>query len=139
MKIRNKVISFVFAFVLMLSLAIPVCASNIAVPYYNNMNSFEESFVISESGMATASFACIGYRGITTKITVYTVIQMISGFDWVVVGDAFWIDETTEHYCANEYSIQVNSRGNYKATFIYSVSGSGGEDDVVIREIQLVY
>ena len=140
MKICNKLISLVFVAVIMLSLALPVLAYEGGVsPYYNNTSTATADFSISSSGVATVNINCRGIRGTTTKIVVTTVIQKQSGSSWINVSNASWTDESTVYYCIKEHTVQLNSRGTYKAIVTFTVSGSGGANDVITSTIEKTY
>lgn len=140
MKLRNRVISLVFVAVFAFAMIVPVfAAENVATPYYNNTSVTQEVFDIDNSGKATVSFTCRGYRGITTRIEVTTKIQKQVGSSWVDVAGASWTDSSTLYYCIKEHSVQLTSGGTYKATFTFTVSGSGGATDVIVREIEKSY
>ena len=124
----------------MVSMVIPTLATeNQASPFLNNTNTIQNAFVIDENGLAIVSFTCRGYRGITTSIVVDTKIEKQSGSSWVQVGGASWTDNSSLYYCVKEHSIQLESTGTYKATFTFTVSGSGGATDVITREIEKTY
>jgi len=140
MKIRNKVLSLVLVTVLLLALALPAFAmGNSITPYYNNTATAEMTFVIDINGLATVDYTCRGYRGITTKIVVDTKIERQNGSSWAEVENASWTDQSTLYFCTNEHEIQLTQRGTYKATVTYTVSGSGGATDVIIKEYQCTY
>ena len=121
-------------------MAIPTMAvENEITPYYNNTSSTEAVFVISESGLATISYACFGYEGITTRIVVETKIQKKFLWWWNDVDGASWTDEAAKVYCANDHSIQLSKSGTYKAVITYNVYGTGGEADIFTREIEKKY
>ncbi len=140
MKLRNRIISLAFFAIIAFSMVIPAFAvENVATPYYNNTATTQEVFQIDESGAATTSFVCRGYRGITTSISVETKIQKQVNTSWVDVEGASWTDESTLYYCSQNHSVQLTERGTYKAVFTFTVAGSGGETDVIVREIQKTY
>lgn len=141
MKLRNRIISLAFVAIIAFSMATMVMADDYGItPYYNNTLTTQDTFRIDANGMVTFSFLCRGYRGITTKIEVESVIQKQVGSSWVDVEGACWTDEsTTTHYCTNEYTYQLSERGTYKSVVTYTVYGSGGEADVIVSEIEKTY
>ncbi|MBQ8145387.1 MAG: hypothetical protein IJ039_01255 [Clostridia bacterium] len=141
MKTRNRIISFAMLAILLFAMAAPAFASieGGITPYYNNTNTTVATFIADENGLATVTYTCRGYRGITTKIVVDTKIEKLVGSSWEQVEGASWTDESTLYYCAKEHSIQLPTRGTYKATITYTVTGSGGVDDVIVREIERTY
>ena len=141
MKTRNRIISFAMLAILLFAMAVPAFAAigGGITPYYNNTNITESDFAISEDGIATTHFTCRGYRGVTTKIVAETKIEKLVGSSWVQVEGASWTDESTLYYCSKSYSIQLQSTGTYKVTYTFTVSGSGGANDVIVREIERTY
>ena len=140
MKMRNKAISFVLVAAMLILMALPIFASEQEIsPYLNNTATTEASLSINDSGYATVSFLCRGYRGITTKIVVTSVIEKQVGSSWVSVDGASWTDESTLYYCSKSHSVQLQSQGTYKATVTFTVYGSGGDADVITREIEKTY
>lgn len=140
MDMCKKILSFMMVTVMLVALATPIFAvRDNAAPYYNNTATTQNTFVIDETGLAGVNFTIRGYRGITTKIVVDTKIERQSGSSWVQVTNASWTDESTLYYCSCEHEIQLTQRGTYKATFTYTVSGSGGAADVITRELQYTY
>ena len=138
MKKRNKALSLVLFVVIMLTFSLSIFADGIA-PYYNNTVSTNTVFDIDENGEAIVTFICRGIRGTTTKIVVETKIERKSGSSWVQVANASWTDQSTVYYCSGVHSIQLTQGGTYKATVTYTVSGSGGENDVIVDEIERTY
>ncbi|MBE6673892.1 MAG: hypothetical protein E7596_02160 [Ruminococcaceae bacterium] len=141
MKMRNRILSLTLLAILMVSLAMSAFATTEGgiTPYFNNMSTAEATFIIDENGIGTITYTCRGYRGITTSIVVDTKIEKQSGSSWVQVEGASWTDRSTLYYCINEHSVQLTEGGTYKATLTYTVSGSGGADDVITREIEKTY
>ncbi|MBQ7226687.1 MAG: hypothetical protein IJX02_08835 [Clostridia bacterium] len=140
MKMRNKVISLMAVVALMLAMALPVFAvENGITPYYNNTASTEATFTIDENGLATIAFTCRGYRGTTSKIEVDTKIERQVGTSWVEVEGASWADESTLYYCSQSHSVELTQTGTYKATVTFTVTGSGGDADVITRELERTY
>lgn len=141
MKMRNRILSLALLAILMVSLATSAFASTEGgiTPYLNNTSTIDTIFTINENGYAILTCNCRGYRGITTSIVVDSKIEKQSGSSWVQVAGASWTDTSSLYYCSKEHSIQLTSRGTYKATVTYTVSGSGGAADVIVAEIQKTY
>lgn len=140
MKICNKLFSIALITVLILAFALPTFANgNNITPYFNNTATAEMTFVIDNNGLATVNYTCMGYRGVTKKIVVNTVIEKQNGSSWVTVANASWTDQSTVYYCTNYHTVQLTQRGTYKATVTYTVSGSGGSTDVITRTLQYTY
>ncbi|MBO5286916.1 MAG: hypothetical protein J6B34_02195 [Clostridia bacterium] len=140
MKIRNRIISLVMLAVMLFTMAIPTFAQDNAItPYYNNTASTETVFVIDENGVASISYTCMGYRNITTSISVEMKIQKKTWWWWNDVDGTYWTDSSNTYYCSNAHSVQLNQGGTYKAVVTYTVYGSGGEADVINSEVEKSY
>ncbi len=140
MKITKRIISFVLLIATLFVFASHAFASEDAIaPCFNNTGSAEAVFVIDENGLATVTYTCIGYRGVTTNIVVETKIEKKVLWWWNDVDGASWTDQSSEYYCANDHSIQLTKSGTYRATITYTVYGTGGEADVIEREIENSY
>ncbi len=102
-------------------------------PCYNNTNSASLSFDINSSGKATANVTCVGISGRTTKIVVETKIQRRQIVSWVTVSGASWTETVYDDYFSKTYTHQLSSTGIYRVYVTYTVSGSGGENDVITK------
>ena len=140
MKTRRRVLSFAMLVVMLFTMALSTLAAGSGItPYYNNTATTQDTFVIDENGLARVTFTVRGYRGITTRIVVETKIEKLVGSSWVAVENASWTDQSTLYYCSSEHEVQLTQHGTYKATVTYTVSGSGGTADVIVRETQNTY
>lgn len=106
------------------------------MPYYNNVLRTSSAFSINDSGMSTAKASYVGYTDITESVTITIKIQKRSlGLIWTKVDIGVPNNEivVTSTNAADTfvYNIQLNSTGNYRAVITYTVSGSGGADDVI--------
>ena len=116
---------------------VPVAAANDGImPCYNNVIQTNTSFDISESGVATVTVSYNGITGVTTGATITTKIQKRTlGMIWTKVDigepNIEIVITSTKVIGDYHYDIQLNSTGNYRAVITYTVSGSGGADDVI--------
>ena len=115
----------------------------IAVPLYNNTTKTTSNFTINDSGVASISATCIGKTGVTTSICVEIIIekQNMNG-TWTAVNigttNNVWIDTSTNPILLANHTATL-SHGTYRAVFNYTVSGSGGADDVIESIIERTY
>lgn len=98
----------------------------------NNVVSTSTSFSISNNGMANVNVKYIGVSGITTGASISVVIKKVV-FLWFT---STIIDETyniADYSYSNTYTYDLSSNGSgtYKCFVTYTVSGSGGPDDVI--------
>lgn len=111
---------------------VPVNASDISL-YNNNTLIVDTIFAIKETGEAVVLVNYEGYKNITTGATITIKIEKKTLlFFWSDV-----IDETItvvgESYF-NEFHYQLEDKGTYRCSVVYTVSGTGGADDVLTFE-----
>lgn len=136
----KKILSVILCFVMCFAISVPSFASNEGImPLYTNAITVESVFNIDENGKANVSYSCFGYEGICTGIEVEVKIQKKVFFWWTDVDGAYWTDETSEVYYAGDHNIQLNSKGTYKATVVFTVYGVSGEPDVITNTMEKKY
>ena len=101
----------------------------------NNLYDSDLDCSISSTGLLEADISVIGYQGITTHIEVRLCVEkLFLGFYWyrVDIGepDNLWIRSVNWHRYTNTFSHQLSSTGTYRVTAVYTVSGTGGPDEV---------
>ena len=116
---------------------VPVNASDISL-YNNNTLIVDTIFVITETGEAILAVNYEGYPKITTGATITIKIEKKTLL-------FFWSDVIDETITAvgdsyfNEFHYQLEDKGTYRCTVVYTVSGTGGADDVLTFEDTLKY
>lgn len=136
----KRILSFVLAFIAVFSLvSVTVDRSEAAdiMPYYNNTNSASVTLTINSSGKATVACICKGISGVTTSIKAETKLERKWGIFWLDVDGGEWTDTTKERFLSVAHYLQLEKTGTYRATTKYTVSGSGGSNDVI--EISSTY
>lgn len=104
----------------------------------NNTLMTSTNFVISDTGLATVAFEYYGYEGITTGAKITVLIEKRNLL-------FFWPDVVEKTYTVTGYSYdnvlyyQLEEKGTYRCTVTYTVSGTGGEDDVIPFERTVEY
>ena len=138
----KKTIALILAvlsiFSIVSSTAFGVLASGIE-PRWNNTNSASTGLVIDSNGKATITLACVGKSGVTTGITAETKLERKWGLLWLDVDGGEWTDSTTQRYLSVNHYIQLSKTGTYRATTEYTVSGTGGANDVFECDCQYTY
>ena len=109
-----------------------------AAMYFNNTISASVSASVNSSGKMTTYMSVSGISGVTTRIGVELRIQyQIYGIFWKTVDigytDNVWIDSTTSIAYSNTFDFNLSISGNYRARVTYTVSGTGGADDVITK------
>ena len=136
----KKLLCVLLVAIFSFSLAIQVLAADsLIMPRYNNVDYVNTEFNISDSGKAIVRVQYMGIEGETTGATITTKIEKKFLWWWNDVDGASWTDESNTHYCSNTHSYQLSKSGTYRATITYTVYGSGGEADVITREMEEKY
>lgn len=130
----KRIFVSVLLMICILSFVLPldVFASDVSL-CNNNTLSTTTGFSISTNGRATVGLAYEGYPNITTGATITIKIEkrnlLLFWRDVIdetitVVGDSYF----------NEMYYQLEDTGTYRCTVVYTVSGTGGADDVLTFE-----
>ncbi len=134
----KKILSIVLVLVTMFSITVTANAAASddygIMPCYNNTTTAFGSLSIDSNGKATATAVCNGKDSVTTKIVVTTKLERKFGIIWLDVSDGEWTDTVNGEYLSKVHSIQLSKTGTYRATFTFTVYGSGGSAD----EIEIV-
>ena len=138
----KKILSLILAFVAMFSLVnfdMNRAEAADIQPRFNNTSSASVVLGINSDGKATISFNCIGITGVTTKIVAETKLERKWGIFWLDVDGGEWIDTINGRNMALTHYLQLEKTGTYRATTTFTVSGSGGANDIIECESQYVY
>ncbi len=134
----KRFIAMVLCFVTLLTATFPVYASSITT-YTNNVNTTNTSFSISSTGNATVSNSYTGKTGLVTKGTIETKIQKKFGLIWITVDNGSWTDTSTATNFSKSHSVQLSKTGTYRAHVVFTISGTGGSDDKITKNIEKTY
>ena len=126
---KNICLILSLVFILSFALQTAVLAVDI-MPLNNNTALTSTSFHISDSGLATVNVKYNGYPDITTGATITIKIEKrtLLVFWNDVVSDTITV---TGEYYHEALNYQLEKSGTYRCTVVYTVSGSGGADDVI--------
>lgn len=108
-------------------------------PYYNNVNSVTTSFSISSSGKATVNNTYSGITGTTKNVKITTKVQKKYGLIWITVSGGSWTDTSTATNFSKSHSVQLSKTGTYRAHVEFKISGSGGSDDKITKNVERTY
>ena len=128
----KRELSLIIATIILISsiLSISVSANDNIELFNNNAAATHTAFIIDETGLAIVSVDCLGYEGITTKIEVDVHIEKRNFlFFWENVRHEIYVVYVYRYF--DEHTYQLNSKGTYRCTVTYTISGTGGEDDVI--------
>lgn len=107
-----------------------------AATTYNNTSSADLICSVNSSGLLQASLSVTGYKSKTTHISVELYVEKrVLGIFWkkVDIGciNNIWTDSTSNYYYSHLFSHSLSSTGTYRVTVTYTISGTGGADDVI--------
>ena len=108
-------------------------------PLSNNVNSTDVFFSISSSGKATVSYEYYGKSGVTKSAEIVTKVQKKVGIIWVTVNGGSWTDTSTSTNFSRSHSVQLSSKDTYRAHVVFTISGTGGGDDKITKNIEKTY
>ena len=99
---------------------------------------------VSSSGLLTVTNQYQGIPGKTTKGEITTYIEKKTwGLFWkrVDIGEPNneWYDVIYNYVYAGDHTFQLPSKGTYRITVVYVISGSGGAPDTITRTIKKTY
>ena len=99
---------------------------------------------VSSSGLLTVTNQYQGISGKTTKGEITTYIEKKTwGLFWkrVDIGEPNneWYDVIYNYVYAGDHTFQLPSKGTYRITVVYVISGSGGAPDTITRTIKKTY
>lgn len=134
----KKLIAATLCFVIFFVATFPAYAIGVTV-YTNNVDATNSSFAISSTGYATVSNSYIGKQGVITKGTIETKIQKRFGLIWITVDGGKWTDTSTAANFSKSHSVQLSKTGTYRAHVEFTISGTGGSDDKMTKNIEKTY
>ena len=108
-------------------------------PYHNNINSVTTSFSISSSGKATVNNTYSGITGTTKNVKITTKVQKKYGLIWITVSGGSWTDTSTATNFSKSHSVQLSKTGTYRARVEFKISGTGGSDDKITKNVERTY
>ena len=115
-----------------------------AATTYNNTTAAHLYCSVNSSGTLQATMSVTGIKGKTSGIAVELYVEKrILGLFWkkVDIGcpNNIWTDSTSNYYYSHVFSHTLTSTGTYRVTVTYTVSGSGGADDVITMTDTVTY
>lgn len=134
----KKLFAVCLCIVTLFSATITAYASDIH-PYSNNVDTTKTAFVISSTGKATVSNTYSGITGTTTSAEIVTKVQKKVGLIWVTVNGGSWTDKSKSTSFSKSHSVQLSSKGTYRAHVVFTISGTGGSDDKITKNVKKAY
>ena len=134
----KKFIAACLCLVTLFTATITAYASSIQ-PFSNNVDTVTTSFSISSSGLATVKNTCYGISGTTKSAEIVTKVQKKVGLIWVTVSGGSWTDTSSATNFSKSHSVQLSSKGTYRAHVVFTISGTGGSDDKITKNVEKTY
>lgn len=134
----KKIIAVILSVVILLATTITAYAGSIQ-PYSNNVDTTNTTFSISSSGLATVKNTYSGITGTTKSARIVTKVQKKVGLIWVTVSDGSWTDTSSATNFSKSHSVQLSSKGTYRAHVVFTISGTGGSDDKITKNVEKKY
>lgn len=134
----KKMIAVILSVVILLTTTITAYAGSIQL-YSNNVLTTNTTFSISSSGLATVKNTYSGITGTTKSAEIVTKVQKKVGLIWVTVSNGSWTDTSTATSFSKSHSVQLSSKGTYRAHVVFTISGTGGSDDKITKNVEKTY
>ena len=140
-KKRRNLFIMLVVIVLMLSATVGVIVASSNGTRFNNTILASSVADVSSSGLLTVTNQYQGISGKTTKGEITTYIEKKTwGLFWkrVDIGEPNneWYDVIYNYVYAGDHTFQLPSKGTYRITVVYVISGSGGAPDTITRTIK---
>lgn len=134
----KKLIAVLLSLIILASLTVPAFASEIE-PYSNNVSTTVTSFTITAAGVAIVENSYTDSQNRVQSAKIETKVQRKVGLLWITVSGGSWVDITTEHCYIGGHSVQLTKKDTYRAHVEYTISGTGGSDDKITKNLEYVY
>lgn len=134
----KKVIAVILCLVTFFAATLTAYASEIQ-PFSNNVGSTNTVFTISNSGLATVKNTYSDSLNRVTSAKVVTKVQKKVGLIWVTIDGGSWTDTSTATSFSKSHSVQLSSTGTYRAHVVFTISGLGGSDDKITKNVEKTY
>ena len=135
----KRKICLILSCILVLSLIMTTAVSASDISTYNNHTMVTyTSFIIRDSGEAIVTYQFIGYKDITAGAVMSIKIEKRNLlFFWNEIVDDYFVVAGESGDGCNIY--QLTSKGTYRCTVTYRVSGTTGVDDLITFEDTKTY
>ncbi len=134
----KKFLTFLVTLVIALTATVSVYASSVT-PLANNNVDTKVYFAVSSSGQATVNVRCVALSSKFKSATFETKVQKKVGLIWVTVDNGSWTDVTKSTDFSKSHTVQLSSRGTYRAHVKITISGTGGSDDEITKNVEKTY
>lgn len=120
---------------LVMSIAVPIKKASAAITY-NNTYSATQSSSVNSNGKLSTQLSVTGIKGTTQRIETELYVEkriLLVFWSRVDIGcpNNVWTDAVNSYLYSNTFTHDLTSTGTYRVTVTYTVSGTGGTDDVI--------
>ena len=134
--ITKRSAALVFAALILITAVMLPIEKSKAATTYNNTTTASFYTSVGTDGVVSVVLSVFGIKSKTTQINTEINVEkkLILGL-WlpILIGypNNVWTDSVNSFYYSNTFTKQLPSTGTYRVTVTYTVSGSGGSDDVI--------
>lgn len=141
---KKKMLSFVIAFILIITTGTFMANAQEILPCYNNVVSTQSQANVSSTGVITITNNYVANSTVFSKAQITTYIEKRTlGLFWSKVdigqNNDEWVDTSYTNLYNGTHSHQLTKTGTYRATVEYIIYGSGGAADNITREVEVKY
>ena len=141
---KRRTIALTLLVIILSTSILTATAETGVMPRYNNTSSTTSGFAISTDGKASVVAGYYAYPAYFTSAKVTSYIEKRTlGVFWTKVDigtpNNEWVDTSTENTYTFGHEIYLDSKGTYRATVVYEISGTGGATDVIEYEKERTY
>lgn len=135
-KTINRILALSLAFLTLFAGIVLPAEKALADERYNNTNRAVISCSINSSGSMAVNMDVIGKKGITTKISTELYVEKkVLGIFWTKIDidspNNIWTDTVNSYMYSRVFSKQLAANGTYRVTVKFTISGSGGANDII--------
>ncbi|MGN1123214.1 MAG: hypothetical protein ACI4RR_02640 [Eubacterium sp.] len=134
----KKFIAIFLCFVILIATTVTAYAKDVEL-FSNNVDTTSTVFSISSNGLANVKNTYFGITGTTKSAEIVTKVQKKVGLIWVTVSGGSWTDTSTATDFSKSHSVQLSSKGTYRAHVVFTISGTGGSNDKITKNVEKEY
>ncbi len=144
MKKSKRIFTLTLAILIIVISAVPAYGATVnLVPRDGNFRARDAEFAISDSGLAEVTVWYEGYS-YTTWATISIKLERWTVFGWAEVENGClnntYVAEMSGTSGSVQYTLQLERKGQYRATVGYAIYGTGGyEPDFVTDIVEYEY
>lgn len=135
-----SIVALIFVAIFALQVIALAAQSSGISPLNNNVLSSFTDFSISKTGNSKVDVNYTGYPNVTTGATITVTIKKNTFlFFWSEVVNETYVVVGEKYRNTYNYDLSSHGPGKYRCNVTYTISGSGGADDVIPFEKDASY